>query len=176
MDDEVPSNPHDAAEWIARRRSWVRELFARIVVGGTDNADWLHHLTATLVGVEAYRVRWTDRVEAKPEPLNPARWETWADNGPRPTPDVSAFDVMSSGEQRVLRLVAALGGVPWSVPDVSSTYAETWSCGTDWPYSGVGEARTRFSAVTDDLGAARDPGPCAGRCAWSSHPRRRQLV
>lgn len=110
VDDEVPTSRWEAADWLAQRHPWVRELVARIVPGGTTRDDWLEELTAAVQGTETFDRQWAEYARAHPAPREDAWWDTWVDAGPVPPAAVQAFGVMSSGEKNLLRLVATLGG------------------------------------------------------------------
>lgn len=73
VDEQVPAGSWEAADWIARRHVWVRELVARIVPGGTTSENWLEEPTAAVVGVETHRHEWHEYEPAHPEPTDESR-------------------------------------------------------------------------------------------------------
>ncbi|WP_426519616.1 hypothetical protein ACPPVQ_05970 [Diaminobutyricibacter sp. McL0618] len=109
-----------AADWIAERHEWLRQLVARIVLGGTSADDWLDQLVDAVIGFEEHELAWLEYERQHPAPRPESQYDAWFAAGPVATPGVQAFGLMSSGEKNLIRLVATLGGrVPWSVRDVS---------------------------------------------------------
>ena len=120
------SNPYVAADWLRRRHPRVAELVAR--VAGRDTEDWVDELARAIGDCVENNRAWDAYERVHRAPDDNEAWEAWHAAGPENTGRGSAFAVMSSGEQNLVRLVATLARgssvgdaqrVPWSVHDIS---------------------------------------------------------
>jgi len=127
----VPTNTYQAAAWLRERHPWLDQLVRRIA---GNSEDWLDEIAGAVLDLANNAEAW-DRYELHhPEPGgdDERAWEAWQAAGPEHSAHCEAFAVMSSGEQRVIRLVATLAQVyegdygrqrlrrvPWSVQDIS---------------------------------------------------------
>ncbi|WP_116949398.1 hypothetical protein [Jiangella endophytica] len=117
---DVPTDAYAAADWLAARHPWVRQLVERIAGRIEEHPGWLDAVTAAVNGHLADAAAWEAYEARHPAPDGDAAFWEWHAQGPKVSPEVRAFGVMSSGEKRLIRLVATLGGrVAWSPHDVS---------------------------------------------------------
>ncbi|PZF81591.1 hypothetical protein [Jiangella anatolica] len=117
---EVPTDAYAAADWLAGRHPWVRQLVERIAGRIDDHPDWLDVITQAVNESEGDGAAWVEYERRHPAPDDDAAFWEWHAQGPKASPHVRAFGVMSSGEKNLVRLVATLGGrVAWSPRDVS---------------------------------------------------------
>jgi len=130
-EDKPPTNTYVAADWIVKRHPWAREMVERVVgpLGNIDdNHDWLEDLAQAVRDHATHTAEWQGYESRHPAPPweddneEPGRkYDAWLNAGPKPTPGAAAYGPMSSGERRIVRLIATLSnnGVPWSVSDIS---------------------------------------------------------
>lgn len=117
---EIPTDAYIAADWLAARHPWLRQLAERIAGPIDRREDWLDILTHAVNDSDGDGAAWVEYERRHPAPADDAAFWEWHAKGPQPSPEVRAFGVMSSGEKRLMRLVATLGGrVAWSPQDVS---------------------------------------------------------
>lgn len=133
--DTPPTNTYQAADWIVKRHPWGREMVERVVgpLGDVDaNHGWLNDLAQAVLDHAEHLEEWRRYKDRTPPPYEPddsdARkyraWEreydAWEAAGPKPTPGAAAYGPMSSGERRIVRLIATLSrqGVNWCVGDI----------------------------------------------------------
>ncbi|SDU26413.1 hypothetical protein [Jiangella alkaliphila] len=120
MTAKAPSDLWRAADWLAGRHPWVRQLVERITGPLILREDWLDVVTRAVNESDADGVAWVEYERRHPAPSDEVAFYRWQDAGPQSTPIAHAFGVMSSGEKNLVRLVATLGGrVAWSPMDVS---------------------------------------------------------
>lgn len=129
--DAPPTNTYQAADWIVKRHPWAREMVER-VVGPLDdvdaNHDWLDDLAQAVLDEIEYGEAWTQYSHRNRQPeyreddngRSEREYDAWRAAGPKPTPGAAAYGPMSSGERRIVRLIATLAskGVPWKVQDI----------------------------------------------------------
>jgi hypothetical protein len=116
--DDVPAGGYEAARWLRVRHRWVDELVGRIETG---TQDWLDDLAGAITDCAENAAAWREYERAHPEPFSEGAYVAWLDAGPSNTTRGRTFAVMSSGEQRLVRLVATLcpaTRVPWSVAEI----------------------------------------------------------
>jgi hypothetical protein len=109
---------YEAARWLRRRHRWVDELVGRIETG---TEDWLDDVAGAVRDCVEHAAAWREYERVHPEPFDEGAYVAWVDAGPSNTARGQAFAVMSSGEQRLVRLVATLcpmSQVPWSVSEL----------------------------------------------------------
>ncbi|WP_053202939.1 hypothetical protein [Jiangella muralis] len=117
---EVPTDAYAAADWLAGRHPWVRQLVERIAGSIDAHPGWLDVVTAAVNGQLADAAAWEAYEARHPAPDDDDAFWEWHAHGPKTSAEVQAFGVMSSGEKNLVRLVATLGGrVAWSPHDVS---------------------------------------------------------
>ncbi|SDU74884.1 hypothetical protein [Jiangella alkaliphila] len=117
---EIPTDAYLAADWLAARHPWVRQLVERIAGPVDRREDWLDVLTQAVNDSDGDGAAWVEYERRHPAPAEDAAFWEWHAQGPQPAPPVRAFGVMSGGEKRLIRLVATLGGrLGWSPLDVS---------------------------------------------------------
>lgn len=133
--DKPPTNTYQAADWIVKRHPWAREMVERVVgpLGDVDsNHGWLNELAQAVLDHAEYLEEWRRYEHRTPPPLEVndsderryKAWErecdAWEAAGPKPTSGAAAYGPMSSGERRIVRLIATLSreGVPWAVNDI----------------------------------------------------------
>jgi hypothetical protein len=129
VQDKPPTNTYQAADWIVKRHPWAREMVERVVgpLGDVDsNHIWLNELAQAVLDHAAYSEEWKRYRDRTPPPSSyddpdERKYNAWEAAGPQPTPGAAAYGPMSSGERRIVRLIATLAraGVPWSVDDIS---------------------------------------------------------
>jgi len=116
--EDVPAGGYEAAHWLRRRHRWVDELVGRIETG---TQDWLDDLVGAITDCAENAAAWREYERAHPEPFSDGAYVDWLDAGPSNSARGQAFAVMSSGGQRLVRLVATLcpaTRVPWSVAEI----------------------------------------------------------
>lgn len=132
--DTAPPDPYQAANWVAERHPWARELARRVVgiteedwINGRVPTYWIDDLAQAVLDHQANGVEWAEyelRTPPPPEQYDEAAseraYERWQQAGPKGTFGARAYGPMSSGEKRGIRLLATLSRkrVPWSVVDV----------------------------------------------------------
>lgn len=117
---EIPTDAYAAADWLAARHPWVRQLAERIAGPIDDHPGWPDTVTAAVNEHLAHSAAWSEYEDRHPAPDEDAAFWEWQERGPKASPPARAFGVMSSGEKNLIRLVATLGGrVAWSPMDVS---------------------------------------------------------
>lgn len=117
---KAPSDVYRAADWLADRHPWVRQLVERIAGPIDQHPDWLDTITSAVNDQLAHSAAWAEYENRHPAPDDDAAFWEWQAQGPQAPETVRAFGVMSSGEKNLVRLVATLGGrVAWSPHDVS---------------------------------------------------------
>ncbi|WP_026874748.1 hypothetical protein [Jiangella gansuensis] len=117
---EIPTDAYAAADWLAVRHPWVRQLAERIAGPIDEHPGWLDVVTQAVNGQLADAAAWEAYEARHPAPDDDAAFWEWHARGPQASHEVQAFGVMSSGEKNLVRLVATLGGrVAWSPHDVS---------------------------------------------------------
>lgn len=115
---EIPTGGYEAADWLRTRHQWVDQLAHRIA-GSEEN--WLNELAGAITDSVEHAQAWREYESMHREPSDEGAYQGWLAVGPSNTMRGSAFAVMSSGEQRLVRLVATLcprTRVPWSVSDI----------------------------------------------------------
>lgn len=135
--DEVPTNLYPAADWLRYRHPFLDDLVRR-VAGDLD--DWLDEIAGAVFDTVDNGAAWQRYGRDHPAPTDPDdedAYYRWEDLGPKNTSRGNAYAVMSSGEERTVRLVATLANIrvsgyqpgtyeltsyqrfiPWSVHDV----------------------------------------------------------
>ena len=117
-----PITPHLGAVLLIERHDWLRGLAERIVGPIThDRHDWRDELAAAVRDTAEHAAA-MDAYEARdPAPDDDAAYDRWLARGPQLSPRGRAFAVMSSGEARIVRLLATLSAdrIDWSVADVT---------------------------------------------------------
>ncbi|TDE12626.1 hypothetical protein [Jiangella asiatica] len=117
---EVPPSPYLAADWLAARHAWVRQLAERIAGPLDHDVNWPDTIAQAVRDCEANQAAWAEYERRRRAPEDDAAYARWEANGPTSTPEAHAFGVMSSGEKNLIRLVATLAGrTAWSLTDVS---------------------------------------------------------
>lgn len=127
--EQVPDNKYQAADWLRARNPWLDQLVQRIA-GDSDN--WLDEIVGAVLDDTDHAAAMATYMQNNPEPFGDDEWATWESAGPQRTTRAHDFAVMSSSEQRVIRLAATLGylveadfdshimrRVPWSVDDIN---------------------------------------------------------
>ncbi|WP_116949230.1 hypothetical protein [Jiangella endophytica] len=117
---QAPSDVYRAADWLAGRHPWVRQLVERIAGRIDVHPDWPDTVAGAVNGHLAHSAAWAEYEDRFPPPDDDAAFWEWQERGPQASREVQAYGVMSSGEKNLVRLVATLGGrVAWSPMDVS---------------------------------------------------------
>ena len=119
---QAPVMPSFGAMLLIERHDWLRGLAERIVGPITrDRYGWRDELAGAVRDTTEHAAA-MDAYEARdPAPDDDAAYDRWLAHGPQLSPRGRAFAVMSSGETRIVRLLATLSAdrIDWSVADVT---------------------------------------------------------
>jgi hypothetical protein len=118
-------NPWRSAVWLLGRHPQLARIAARVpgVVSRDSDGDLdvdLEALAAALAALDASRAAWADYADRHPAPEEDREYDVWEAAGPQTPPTAQAIGVMSSGEVRMLRLLAVFSSatrVPLNVGD-----------------------------------------------------------
>ncbi|WP_088319403.1 hypothetical protein [Kineosporia sp. R_H_3] len=125
--------------WLVVRHPVLHQLAARIPGAVDTDGDVLPWILAdALADLDTHLGAWAEytRTHRAPQVRNEAderRYDTWVDNGPRPSERVKALGVMSRTEISRLRLLAAF----------SDDKPVTFAVGMLWGFDPAGEALVR---------------------------------
>lgn len=130
-----PTDAYVAADWLIHRHSWLRYLVGRVVGSTISNDDWLDQLATTIRETAEYREAMRAYEARRPAPADDDAYEAWLAAGPQLSSMGRAYAVMSSGEGRVLRLLATLATEKtssWSVHDIAALDQRGARIVADW--------------------------------------------
>ena len=138
MTEVPPSNNYQAADWLIARHEFARSNVARVVGRdplADDEFDWLEALADAWIATREHDAEWALYAARTREPRDDDAWEAWRAAGPEASPAVHQLGVMSSGERRVVRLVATLHPnkrVEWVTSDVEGLDERGTALVLDW--------------------------------------------
>ncbi|RIQ11122.1 hypothetical protein [Jiangella rhizosphaerae] len=80
---EVPADPYAAADWLAARHPWVRQLAERIAGPIDRREDWLDVLTRAVNESDGDGAAWVEYERRHPAPDDDAAFWEWHAQGPQ---------------------------------------------------------------------------------------------
>ncbi len=148
--DEVPTNLYSAADWLRYRHPWLEDLTRRIA---GDRDDWLDEIGGAVLDTVDNGAEWQRYGREHPAPAHPDdedAYYRWEDAGPKNTTRGTAYAVMSSGEERTVRLVATLANIRESGYQPGTDELTSYQRFIPWSVHDTGGWDDRGQAILED--------------------------